>query len=161
MGVSVFMLIWLILYSTGLVSICFGRTNENSVELLMLGVFFFFLFSSILLVICIILFTPGIMMRQFISRPLIYGHENISSNSHENIYKIIDVLTPQLNKSFKIDSFNIHETIDECRQNKTMLNLKSFSQIMKVFLDSVMEDLVFTKKLVRSISSIDFHWYLI
>ena len=162
MGVSVFMLLWFILYSTGLAGLCARRANETlsqffhrgvSANLLMTGVGFFFLFSSILVAICIILFTPGIITRQFISRPLIYSHDNISSssNGNQNINKIINVFLPQLN-----DSFNIYETINECRQNKTILNLKSRSQLLKLFLNFDLDDLVSTKKLVSSFSAMPF-----
>ena len=85
MGVCVFMLLWFILYTMGLAGLCARRANDTDSQLfhrgvsanfLMTGTSFFFIFASVLMVICIALYTPGILMRQYIAKPLMNPDAN-------------------------------------------------------------------------------------
>ena len=82
-----FMLLWFILYTMGLAGLCARRANETysqvfhrgvSANLLMTGTSFFFIFASILMIVCIVLYTPGILMRQYIAKPLMNPDSNPS-----------------------------------------------------------------------------------
>ena len=85
MGVCLFILLLFILFSSGLSGVCARRKHKNikqschrgvSANFLMSGVTFFYLFSWLLVLIAILLFVPGILMRQFACKPLIELENN-------------------------------------------------------------------------------------
>ena len=80
MGLSAFMLLLFLIYSFGLSGMCARRTHQNykqtchrgvSANCLLTGVSFYFIFSWVILVVCLVLYIPGILSRHLICSPVI------------------------------------------------------------------------------------------
>lgn len=125
MGVCVFMLLWFILYTMGLAGLCARRANDTdsqifhrgvSANFLMTGTSFFFIFASILMAICIALYTPGILMRQYIAKPLMNPDANPGIKA---------AILPSL------ENTNLTSFFSQCRQNKPILSITEADEFFK------------------------------
>ncbi|RNA13544.1 prominin isoform X4 [Brachionus plicatilis] len=85
LGASVFMLSLFILHSLGLAGMCSRRMHNNhkqschrgiSANFFLAGTAFYFLFAFFLIVLCVIMFVPGITFRQVVCKPTFELEDN-------------------------------------------------------------------------------------
>lgn len=147
MGICAFMLIMFILYTFGLAGMCARRTHHNykqtchrgvSANFLLAGVGFYFLFSWIILIVCIILFVPGILTRHGVCSPATQLEKNeLFMDFKKNNNKLADLNFTRLvddchktNRSKEIDRFLSKEIRNVI--SKQMIESKIDSELQKI-----------------------------
>ena len=101
MGVSAFMLFLFIMYAFGLAGMCARRKHKNykqachrgtSSNFLMASTGFYFLFSWLIVLICIVLYVPGITIRHLACKPAIELDSNEVVKVRFNLIFFSDIL---------------------------------------------------------------------
>lgn len=150
MSICLFILFLFVLYGSGMGGICARRKHKNikqschrgvSANFLMCGVYFYFMFSWIAVLISIILFVPGISVRHLVCKPLI---ELDNNQIFKNVFKAsVNAYESQIPNSKGTDplqkieipkDFNFTLVLNQCDKSEYSdeLNSKAGDIIMRL-----------------------------
>lgn len=162
LGVSTFMLFLFLMYAFGLAGMCARRKHANykqcchrgtSANFLLASAGFYFLFTWIIIIVCIIFYVPGVTVRQFACKPAMELEQNTIFNVVKSQPEIKHFLNEKLQAlsdvaDIDISNINVAQLLIDCNltnksdqikkifKRKIEINLKQKTKDMALF-DSV------------------------
>jgi hypothetical protein len=139
LGVSTFMLFLFLMYSFGLAGMCARRKHQNykqcchrgtSANFLLASTGFYFLFTWIIILVCIAFYVPGVTVRQFACKPAI----ELEANTIFNVIKSQPEVRLFLNERLQaitsvpdidITNIDVAQLLNDCKQENKSEQIKS------------------------------------
>ena len=184
LGVSTFMLFLFLMYAFGLAGMCARRKHANykqcchrgtSANFLLASAGFYFLFTWIIIIVCIVFYVPGVTVRQFACKPAMELEQNTIFNVVKSQPEIKHFLNEKLQAisdvaDIDISNINLAQLLIDCNltnksdqikkifKRKIEINLKKQMKDMALFdsdslkeiIDNKLKNVVFTKEIEKT-----------